>query len=114
MLGIEENSSQQLQASEASSDGRTSQAKRPRFIKDTLIVVERTVFACLSVAVSILIPEFSSMMAFVGSFSAFMLCVIGPVAAKIALAGKCGWKDAALMVIAIVMATWGTVAAFAA
>ncbi|PAV21981.1 amino acid transporter [Pyrrhoderma noxium] len=87
---------------------------RPRFLTDLLVVIERSVFACLSVAVSIFIPDFSSMMAFVGSFSAFILCVIGPVSAKIALSRKCSWADAGLMGIAIIMAAWGTIAAFAA
>jgi vesicular inhibitory amino acid transporter len=79
--------------------------------KRFLIVIERIVFTLLSVGVSILIPEFSSVMAFLGSFSAFMLCVIGPVSAKIALAGRCGVWDALWLTIAIVMAIWGTFAA---
>ena len=54
------------------------------------------------------------MMAFVGAFSAFLLCVIGPVSAKIALERKCKWKDGALLLIAVVMTVWGTIAAFAA
>ena len=71
--------------------------------------------AVLSVLVSISIPEFSSMMAFLGSFSAFMICVIGPVSAKVMLEG--GWKkiqlhDLLLLLIAIVMAAWGTTVAF--
>jgi vesicular inhibitory amino acid transporter len=41
------------------------------------VVVERVAFAALSVTVSIGVPDFSSMMAFIGSFSAFLLCVIG-------------------------------------
>lgn len=83
-------------------------------LKSILMVIERSVFAVLTVAVSILFPEFGSMMAFLGSFSAFMLCVIGPVSAKVALAGKCSFTDAGLLVVAVVMAAWGTVAAFAA
>jgi vesicular inhibitory amino acid transporter len=51
-------------------------------------------------------------MAFLGSFSAFMICVIGPISAKIALEGRCKSVDALLLAIAIVMATWGTIAAF--
>jgi len=64
------------------------------------------------VAVSILVPEFSSVMAFLGSFSAFMLCVIGPVSAKSALAGRWSVWDVLLLVVAVIMAVWGTVAAF--
>lgn len=71
-------------------------------------------FTCLTVAVSILVPDFSSMMAFLGSFSAFMLCVIGPLSAKGALNGRLGWGDTALLLMGIVMAIWGTIAAFAA
>ena len=81
-------------------------------LKRTFTVVERVMFTLLSVAVSILVPEFSSMMAFLGSFSAFVMCIIGPVAAKVALEGYCCWFDAALLVVATVMATWGTVGAF--
>lgn len=63
-------------------------------------------------AVSILIPEFSSVMAFLGSFSAFMLCVIGPISAKSALAGRWGVLDVLLLIVAVIMAVWGTVAPF--
>ncbi|KII93498.1 hypothetical protein PLICRDRAFT_49538 [Plicaturopsis crispa FD-325 SS-3] len=81
-------------------------------LRNALIVVERTTFALLSVAVSILVPEFSSLMAFLGSFSAFILCVIYPVLSKVFLAGKCGAFDAFLLTVAIIMAAWGTGAAF--
>lgn len=81
-------------------------------IKRVLLVLERIFFTMLSVGVSIAIPQFGSMMAFLGSFSAFMLCVIGPVSAKVALTGRCGFFDATLLVVATVMATWGTLAAF--
>ena len=83
-------------------------------LNQILIVVERSVFALMAVAFSIFIPEFSAMMAFLGSFSAFLLCVIGPVSAKVALEGKCSWLDAVLLLMAFVMATWGTIAAFVA
>lgn len=77
-----------------------------------LFVVERVSVPVLSIAVSIIVPEFSSLMAFLGSFSAFMICVIGPISAKIALEGRCSFIDASLLIIAILMATWGTLAAF--
>ena len=83
-------------------------------LNQILIVVERSVFALMAVAFSIFIPEFSAMMAFLGSFSAFLLCVIGPVSAKVALEGKCSWLDAVLLLMAFVMATWGTIDAFVA
>jgi vesicular inhibitory amino acid transporter len=81
-------------------------------LKRILTVVERVVLTLLSVAVSILVPEFSSVMAFLGSFSAFMLCVIGPVSAKSALAGRWSVWDVLLLIVAVIMAVWGTVAAF--
>lgn len=81
-------------------------------LKRILTVVERVVLTLLSVAVSILVPEFSSVMAFLGSFSAFMLCVIGPVSAKSALAGRWNVLDVLLLIVAAIMAVWGTVAAF--
>lgn len=81
-------------------------------LKRILTVVERIVFAFLSVGVSILVPEFSIVMAFLGSFSAFMLCVIGPISAKSAMLGRWGVWDIILLVIAVVMAAWGTIAAF--
>lgn len=81
-------------------------------LKRILTVAERIVFAFLSVGVSILVPEFSVVMAFLGSFSAFMLCVIGPISAKSAMLGRWGVWDIILLVIATVMAAWGTIAAF--
>ncbi|KAJ7743332.1 transmembrane amino acid transporter protein-domain-containing protein [Mycena metata] len=82
-------------------------------VKSVLGVVQRVVMTLLSVAVSIWVPEFSAAMAFLGSFSAFVLCVIGPIAGKIALERKCGVFDGFVLVLAIVMAIWGTGAAFA-
>jgi len=82
-------------------------------LKKVGLVVERSLFTLLSVGVSILIPEFSSMMAFLGAFSAFVLCVIGPILAKVSLAGwKIDVRDAALILISTVMAAWGTGAVF--
>lgn len=75
-------------------------------------IVQRIVLTSLAVAVSILIPDFGSMMAFLGSFSAFVLCIIGPVGAKVAIEKKLGRLDAVLLMIAIVMAAWGTFSAF--
>ncbi|KAG2368253.1 transmembrane amino acid transporter protein-domain-containing protein [Suillus spraguei] len=83
-----------------------------RLLNRVFFIVERISVPALSILVSILVPEFSSLMAFLGSFSAFIICVIGPISAKIALEGRCSWVDVSLLVIAIVMATWGTLAAF--
>ena len=54
------------------------------------------------------------MMAFLGSFSAFLLCVIGPISAKIALTNACSFLDAFMLVAGVVMAAWGTATAFLA
>ncbi|KAG2350551.1 hypothetical protein BDR05DRAFT_954654 [Suillus weaverae] len=83
-----------------------------RLLNRVIFIVERISVPVLSILVSILVPEFSSLMAFIGSFSAFMICAIGPISAKIALEGRCSLVDASLLTIAIVMATWGTLAAF--
>lgn len=52
------------------------------------------------------------MMAFLGSFSAFLLSVVGPVLAKVMINGRCGRFDALIIVTGLVMAVWGTAAAF--
>jgi len=80
-------------------------------LKSMLTMVERTAFVFLSVLVSILVPDFSSMMAFLGAFSSFLLCVIGPLSANIALNARANTWDSLLLVVAVVMATWGTVSA---
>ncbi|KAJ7657800.1 transmembrane amino acid transporter protein-domain-containing protein [Mycena polygramma] len=80
--------------------------------KSALGVLQRVVVTLLSVAVSILVPEFSAAMAFLGSFSAFVLCVIGPIAAKVAIERRCGVFDGCVMALAVVMGVWGTGAAF--
>lgn len=80
--------------------------------KRILLIFERVMLVCLAITVSILVPEFSSMMAILGSFSAFVLAVIGPVSAKVALERKCGLWDGFLLALASVMAIWGTGAAF--
>ncbi|KAF5382924.1 hypothetical protein D9757_006378 [Collybiopsis confluens] len=74
--------------------------------------LQRIIVTVAVVAVSIAVPEFSATMAFLGSFSAFMLCIIGPIAAKVALERKCGVLDAFILFIGTVFMVWGTVAAF--
>ncbi|KAJ7202464.1 transmembrane amino acid transporter protein-domain-containing protein [Mycena haematopus] len=81
-------------------------------LKRALGILQRIAVTLLSVAVSILVPEFSAAMAFLGSFSAFVLCVIGPIAAKVALERRCGVFDGLVLVLALVMGLWGTGAAF--
>lgn len=75
-------------------------------------VIQRVLVTMLSILVSILVPEFSSMMAFLGSFSAFILCVIGPISAKIMLERRCTIFDGVVLTLGIVKAIWGTAAAF--
>ena len=85
--------------------------KHPK-LRGTLVALERTVLTLLSVAVSILIPEFASVMAVLGSTFSFLLCIIGPVSAKVALAGGCGVWDGLLLATSSAMALWGTACAF--
>jgi len=86
-------------------DGRT-------LAKQFFVAVERIMVPVMSILVSILIPQFGSLMAFVGAFASFVICVIGPISAKIAMAGRCQWYDAVLLGVSILMAVWGTFAAF--
>ncbi|KAK0198678.1 transmembrane amino acid transporter protein-domain-containing protein [Armillaria mellea] len=80
--------------------------------KRILGMIQRVALTLLSVGVSVLVPDFSAVMAFLGSFSAFLIVVIGPIGAHIALKGSCGVFDAVAVGLAVVMAVWGTVAAF--
>jgi len=80
-------------------------------LKRVLIVCERISLACLAVTVSILVPDFGSIMAILGSFTVFALCVIGPIAAKVSLERKATVVDLLLMMASIAMALWGTAAA---
>jgi vesicular inhibitory amino acid transporter len=76
------------------------------------MLLERTLLPIVSVCTSILVPGFSSTMAFLGSFAAFTICIIGPIAVQIALTGKRSLMDMWILVIIGVMAIWGTAAAF--
>ncbi|KAJ7886654.1 transmembrane amino acid transporter protein-domain-containing protein, partial [Mycena leptocephala] len=84
----------------------------PDSVKRVLGVVQRVAVALLSVTVSILVPDFSTTITFVGSFSAFVICVIGPIAAKVAIARRCGVFDGFVLALVVVMAVGGTIAAF--
>jgi len=83
-----------------------------RSLKRILIACERVALACLAVAISILVPNFGSIMAVLGSFTVFILCVIGPIAAKTTLQRKVTTVDATILMVSTAMAIWGTVAAF--
>ncbi|KAF8414395.1 hypothetical protein L210DRAFT_3593149 [Boletus edulis BED1] len=84
---------------------------RQKITKQFLVVLERIMVPAMSILVSILVPQFSSLMAFLGSFSAFVICVIGPISAKIAMTGRCRWHDAVLLGVSSLMAVWGTFSA---
>lgn len=86
--------------------------RRHRARHGLLTLVERALFTLCSVTVSIFLPDFSSMMAFLGAFTSFLLCIIGPVSAKAALTGRCTFWDGCLIAGGVVMATWGTIASF--
>lgn len=92
----------------ASTEGKNNRAT----IIKIFATLQRITVTCAAVVVSIYIPEFSVMMAFLGSFSAFCISVVGPIAAKVKIEGKCGLFDAAIMFVGAVMAIWGTIAAF--
>jgi vesicular inhibitory amino acid transporter len=81
-------------------------------VKRALRIVQRICVTLLSVLMSILVPGFSEILAFLGCSSAFMLCVIGPLAANASILGRCGVVDGSIMVLALIMAVWGTVALF--
>ena len=89
-----------------------SPSPKSQTLKTALIALERTVLTLLSVGVSIAIPEFASVMAVLGSTFSFLLCIIGPVSAKVALAGGCGVWDGLLLATSSAMALWGTACAF--
>ena len=63
-----------------SDDVPHSHVQHPRssgfILRRILTILERTAMAAFSVVVSVVVPEFSSMMAFLGSFSSFLLCVL--------------------------------------
>lgn len=71
-------------------------------------IIERTTLAIVVVLVAIYVPDFTTSMAFLGAFSAFTLCVIGPLAAKMSVERRITFHDTVLIVIATIMATWAT------
>ncbi|KAI6132709.1 transmembrane amino acid transporter protein-domain-containing protein [Pisolithus croceorrhizus] len=89
-----------------------SPTTRIRPSRKLFIAIERILVPIMSVTVSILVPQFSTLMAFLGSFSAFVICVIGPILAKIAMKGECCRFDGIVLAVSSVLAIWGTVSAF--
>jgi len=80
-------------------------------LKRVLFIIERASFILASVAISIIFPNFSVMMAILGAFTTFLICVIGPLFAKLKMEGQ-NTQDIILLVISIPMAIWGTAVAF--
>lgn len=80
--------------------------------KRAIGIAQRVLLTGAAVTVSIFVPEFSAVMAILGSFSAFMLSIVGPVIANVVIEGVCGPFDAVIIAIGTVMAAWGTTAAF--
>lgn len=76
------------------------------------VVLERTALVAAVAAVAVLVPDFSASMAFLGSFSAFVLCVLGPIMAKAGVEGRIGVLDSVLLVVSTAMAAAGTAASF--
>lgn len=99
-------------------DGPEADQKSPvtrklnRSLRRVLIAFERISVVCLMVTASILVPNFSTIMAILGSFSVFTLCVIGPIVAKMSLEREVIIVDVVILASSIVMALWGTGAAF--
>ncbi|PFH54636.1 hypothetical protein AMATHDRAFT_134903 [Amanita thiersii Skay4041] len=78
------------------------------FLKRCLTAFQRILLTIMTVIVSIAVPQFSAVMAFLGSVSAFMINIVGPVAVKVAMQRYCGVFDGAILVIGVAMAIWGT------
>ncbi|KAK7694562.1 hypothetical protein QCA50_001748 [Cerrena zonata] len=116
LLGIDSSASAPddhgLVTKDTVSDSSSEAPSRKIFFRNFAIAIERIMLACVSVGISILVPDFSAMMAFLGAFTSFLLCIIGPISAKMALSRQVKWYDALILTIAIGMASWGTGAAF--
>ncbi|KAF9654342.1 hypothetical protein BDM02DRAFT_3085571, partial [Thelephora ganbajun] len=87
--------------------GSDDQARCQTNFKRFGSIIQRTLMTFMAVAVSIAVPEFSSMMGILGSLFAFLMCVIGPISVKIATE-KCTKWDALMMMTGVAMASWGT------
>lgn len=71
-------------------------------------IIQRMLMTVLAVAVSIALPEFSSMVGILGSLFSFLLCVIGPISAKIVVEKRYTRWDILILSIGVAMASWGT------
>lgn len=81
---------------------------RRKRVRNVLRGVGKLVVANLVVAVSIMVPQFSALMSFLGAFSAFTICISGPLLAKMALERRCEFIDALILIVVIGMTIWGT------
>ena len=100
---------------EAGSAGKNKPAV---FTKALGRTVSRTVVTCLVVIVSILMPNFERVMAFLGAFAAFVICTILPVSAEMIMTRGQGRSpttkiiNIGLLVVSVVMAAIGTTYSF--
>ncbi|KAG8979198.1 hypothetical protein FRB90_008194, partial [Tulasnella sp. 427] len=101
------NRRRRMNAMAAGYSSRAMKAKIERR-KALLRVFERSGLAVFVVVVAIFVPDFTTSMAFLGAFSAFALCVIGPLAAKMSIERRVTWYDSLMVVIATIMAAWAT------
>lgn len=58
-----------------------------------LRVISRTIVTCLCAGTAIILPGFGRVMAFLGSFSAFLICIILPVSAAAGWPGMRAGRD---------------------
>jgi hypothetical protein len=61
----------------------------PAPVRSSIRVVVKVVTTALVVLIAIYLPGFEQVMSFLGSFSAFVICVHGPILANLAL----NWQD---------------------
>lgn len=71
-------------------------------------IIQRILMTFLSVAVSVAFPEFTSMVGILGAVFSFLLCVIGPICAKIAIEKTWTKWDILIVSIGVAMGSWGT------
>ncbi|SJL16032.1 uncharacterized protein ARMOST_19547 [Armillaria ostoyae] len=80
--------------------------------RQLLCIAQRLSITLLTVAVSIIVPDFGQVTELMGSFSAFLIVVICPIGAKMAITRTCGCFDVLVLAISFLMGTWGTITAF--
>ena len=72
-------------------------------------IIQRILMAFMAVAVSIAVPEFSSMLGILGNVFSFLLCIIGPLCAKMVIEKNLTKFDVSMMLIGVAMASGGTI-----